>query len=72
MKWADSVSGSTVDCGSIRACSSQAQPSIDSAIRKEHDIWNYPLCEEILYVTDWTTPNINVLWHYYETVRYYI
>ncbi len=39
---------------------------------KEYEIWNYPLIEETLYVTDWTTSNTNILWHYYETVKEYL
>lgn len=45
---------------------------VERVIQKEYEIWNYPLAGDTLYITDWTTPNTNVLWHYYETVKYYI
>lgn len=49
---------------------------IERVIQIEHEIWNYPLVEETLYVTDctksyWTTINSNVLWDYYEATKDY-
>ena len=71
------VGGSITDCDSVGVRSNRTRPSIERAVQKEHDIWNYPLgenypLEETVQTVVWTDTTSNILWEYWYSCQKYM